>query len=250
MTTPPEDTLMHAVWAPARSLDSTEAEIAAVLARFHPRAHRPARGHRPPALRFVATSLAALFIVAAGGYTVPTTRAAMQDVLSRFGGYFSGVGGSPPPGRPLRPTDAPPPWLRTSSATGQRVIAESDGIALYMVREPGGTIAFQLDRNVGFSDSPQGWSARLRDHAIAVLGPGGGDEAGRSADGSGRRPVFGLAAGSVAGVELRYSDGTALRSGPVDGAFVLLADPHRRPRTLTAFDRAGHEIDAVTVDLW
>ena len=143
-------------FAHGRRLEPAEAEVTGALHR----AARPARHAR----RWPAVGAAAVVLLAGGGYAVPVTRAAMDDVLGAFTGYFGATAGddlADAPGRALRPSDDAPAWVRSDVVTDRRLVAEAGGRALYAVREPGGRIGFALGDGVGISDSPEGWRDQL-----------------------------------------------------------------------------------------
>lgn len=243
------DNLIRAAFAPARSLEPTDAEIAAVLDR----AARPVRrltkitgGARSPLVhrRALAVVAAASCLLLAAGYAAaPPLRAAIDDLAGTFADWADG-GSSEAPGRPLgRDEQAPSYFHDPRSVTDPRVIAEADGYKLYAAREPGAkTMQFDLgDTGVGVG----GISAEsFRDRAILVLGPGSV----ANADEKGHVPLFGVSARSVRTVELTYSAGPPLRVGGVDGGFVLLAEPDRGPREIIARDAEGREVGRALVD--
>lgn len=245
MTSFDDDTLT-AAFARGRRLEPAEAEIAGALRR----AGRPARrlGRRMTA------GAAAIVLLAGGGYAVPATRAAMDDVLGAFTGYFSAGSGeraADVPGRPLRPGDDAPAWVRSDAVTDRRLIAEAGGRALYAVREADGRIGFALGDGFGISDTPEGWRREFADHAVVVLGPEAGStdrsgiaEDARAPDLPGRA-LFGLTARSVARVELRYTEGPPTVADSPRGGFALIGDTSRAPESVVGFDAAGRELERV-----
>ncbi|MBS1884812.1 MAG: hypothetical protein JSS97_17835, partial [Actinobacteria bacterium] len=112
MVPAPDDIMMRALLAPARTLEPSEEEVASVLAKVRSRAGRPARS-RPTVdwRRPLVAALVVLLLVAAGLWSVPVTRATLEDAGASVGGVFSGwLGGdaAEAPGRPLR-SDEPAP---------------------------------------------------------------------------------------------------------------------------------------------
>jgi hypothetical protein len=111
----------------------------------------------------------------------------------------------------------PSPSRRSSRERerGGRLIAETDGIGLYVTRtesSDGSTqLNFALGTGVGLGDSVEGWRERFDEHAIVVLGPT--SVRGKPWDRRGRFPLLGVTARSVDRVELRYETGRR-RSSP------------------------------------
>lgn len=255
MVPDPDDTLMRAFLAPARALEPSEEEIANVLARVRP-ANRRSGASRPASgrLRPLAAGLAALLLVAAAIWSVPTTRAALKDAGESVGGAFSGwLGGdtADAPGRPLRsdepaPAEPTPTYLYDHQfAKEPRVIAEAGGYKLYSYIGSSGGLNFDLGAGVGFGFENIG---ELGKAPLHVLGPG----AMRHADAEGHVPLFGIAARSVKSVELAYESGPPLRVDGIDGGFVLLAEPARGPREVAALDSRGDVVgrQSVVQDDW
>lgn len=255
MVPDPDDILMRALLAPARALEPSEEEIANVLARVRPAsrrsgASRPASGR----LRPLAAALAALLLVAAAIWSVPTTRAALEDAGESVGGAFSGwLGGdaADAPGRPLRsdepaPAEPTPTYLYDhQSAKEPRVIAEAGGYKLYSYIGSSGGLNFLLGAGIGFGFENIG---QLGKAPLHVLGPG----AMRHADAEGHVPLFGIAAKEVTAVELTYASGPPLRVEDVEGGFVLLAEPSREPQEVLALDAQGEVLrrQSVVQDDW
>jgi hypothetical protein len=245
------ETLMRALLAPARALEPSEEEIANVLARVRPGAGRPARS-RPTVdwLRPMAAGLAVLLLVAAGLWSVPATRAALEGAGESVGGAFSGwLGGDSvdAPGRPLR-TDEPAPAEPTPTylydhhaAKEPRVIAEAGGYKLYSYIGSSGGLNFLLGGGVGLGFENL---AELGKAPLHVLGPG----ARHHADAEGHVALFGIVAKEVTAVELTYASGPPLHVDGVEGGFVLLAEPARGPREVVAFDSAGDVVGREAVD--
>jgi hypothetical protein len=236
MTTIPDDSLIRAAFAPARSLEPTDSEVARVLARAgasSPVRSTPRRvGRAWP--RLAAAALASLTLVAAGGYAaVPPLRAAIDDVASSFSAYVGGDD-SQAPGRPLRPGES----AASSFAPGDapRVVAEADGYKLEFVREGRDQIQFDL----GDTGVALGYAlSDLGGHSLFVLGPG----AVQNADENGHVPLFAVVSPSVRSVELDYASGPPLHVGGVRDGVVLLADPTRDPTQVVAYDARGDALE-------
>jgi hypothetical protein len=247
----PDQNLMRTLLAPARTLEPSEEEIASVLARVRPASRRSGASRRASGRhRPLAAALAALLLVAAGIWSVPATRAALEGAGASVGGVFSGwLGGesADAPGRPLR-TDEPAPAEPTPTylydhhfAKEPRVIAEAGGYKLYSYIGPSGGLNFLLGGGFGLGFEN---IAELGKAPLHVLGPG----ARRHADAEGHVALFGIAARSVTSIELTYESGPPLRVDGVDGGFVLLAEPARGPREVVALDSDGDVVGRQTVD--
>jgi hypothetical protein len=230
------DNALREAFAPLRSLEPTDAEVARVIAR----AHRPrVRVRALPRLAIAALAAAAL--VSAGYLTADPVRAAIDSVTGTFSGWLGGDS-SEAPGRPLGSDEQAPAYFRDPHHSDPRVIAEAGGYRLVAVRAADGTVDFDLgSTGVGIGQMTAG---DFRDRALFVLGPG----AVRQADAHGHVPLFGVTARSVASVELTYASGPPLRIDGIDGGFVLLAEPARRPRAVVAFDAGGREVGRAPVD--
>jgi len=250
---------------PDRLWDSTaEDMLATILAsERHPssaaraRADGAERARRHGAVRrrwgapkFALQALAALAILGATLYSVPPTRAAIEDAGESVGGVFSGwLGGdhAEAPGRPLQAAEGEPlpEYLEYLSepahAKDPRVLAEAGGYKLFSYIGSSGSLNFILGET-GFGE---GWEsaaelAAMVDGApLYVLGSG---KTWRHADPQGHVPLFGIAARSVKSVELTYESGPPLRVPGVEGGFVLLAEPARGPSEVVALDGDGKPI--------
>jgi hypothetical protein len=238
-----DERLLRAALAPARTLEPSEAEVAAVLARLEPGPPREARRPRPRAgwRRLALSALAALALLLAGFYAVPGTRAAIEDATDGVAGSFSGwLGGdsADAPGTPLRAHQEAPAYFHEGAWSKQnvhepRVIAAAGGYKLFAYIQRSGALGFDLG-NTGFGMG--GFTAHnFRHGAIEVLGPG----AMRHADADGHVPLFGISAKAVKSVQLVYGSGAPLEVSGIDGGFVLLAEPEREPREVVAYDGAG-----------
>ena len=212
-----------------------------------PGAARPRRG----APRLALQALAALVLLGTALYSVPVTRAALEDAGASVGGAFSGwLGGdsAEAPGRPLQAAEAEklPRGFEylddPHDAKEPRVIAEAGGYELYSYISPSGSLNFLfggIGVGLGYPSA-----AELGNAPLHLLDPG----ARRHADAQGHVPVFGIAARSVGSVELTYESGPPLRVSGVDGGFVLLAEPGRGPTEVVALDAEGKEIGREAID--
>jgi hypothetical protein len=241
-----EEDLMRAAFAPARSLEPSDPEIARVLARAAARPWRPFDSNDGIRWkRLAAPALAALALLGAGLYAVPATRAAIEgvaeDVADAFAGYGNG-NSADAPGRPLGSGEQAPDYFYDHDfAKDPRVIAEAGGYKLYAYIGPSGGINFDLgDTGVGMGF---GGVNEIDAGALYVLGPGSMQHA----DPQGHVPLFGLSADSVERVELVYESGPPLDVEGIDGGFVLLAEPGRGPKELVAYDAEGKVVGQKSV---
>lgn len=249
MSTHRDDDLMRAAFAPARALEPSEADVAAVIARVRTAPGRSPQPHGVGWRRLAVPGLAALALLAGGAYAVPPTRAAIDNVVGNVAGTFDGwLGGdsAQAPGRPLGASDQAPDYFHEDGQWSEnvhdpRVIAEAGGYKLYAYLSPSGVINFDLG-DTGFG---MGFDkvSEFNDQAVFVLGPGSM----RYADAQGHVPLFGVTARSVTSVELTYESGSPLRVDGIDGGFVLLAEPRRGPREVLALDADGNVVGQSSV---
>lgn len=237
-----DESLMRAAFAPARTVEPSEAEIARVIARAARPGARRSRARRANGWRRVAAAgLAALVLLVGGAFAVPASRAAIDDIARAFAGWLRGEDAAAP-GRPLGAEELAPDYFHDPSFAGDpRVIAEADGYKLYAAHLPDGSVDFDLgNTGVGLGFSADAFS----DRSLYVLGPG----AVENADERGHVPLFGVTARSVRTVALSYEHGPPLRVAGVDGGFVLLAEPDRGPHEVLAFDGEGELVGRQLVD--
>jgi hypothetical protein len=242
-----DESTLRAAFAPARALEPGEAEVAAALARAERGARR--RGIAPSWQRLVAPGLAVLAVLVATAYAVPPTRAALESVAGDVAGIFDGWAGKDSvdaPGRALRPHEPAPGYFRDGAwarrhVNDPRVIAEAGGYKLFAYRERSGSIGFDLgDTGVGMG----GYHASdFAGRALCLLGPGSMQRP----DQQGHLPWFGVASPTTRTVELTYASGPPLRLNRVKGGFVLLTEPSRGPREITAYDAAGNPLGRATL---
>lgn len=229
-----------------RPFDDLGAEFARVAAE-HERTSRRFERPRLAATPRQALALAlAVFALAAGGvYSVPPTRAAIEDITSSFAGWVAGDDEQ----APGAPADADAPsWVRAGES---RLIAKTDGVPLYVTRSKSGDdtiLSFSLgatasgkETAIAGGNTVEGWRETFDQHAVVVLGA----LPARSGD-EGRFPLMGVTARSVDRVELRYTSGPPLVVNDIDGGFVLMADATRQIREIVAFDD-GQELERTNV---
>lgn len=241
-----DEALARAAFAPVRDMEPDEDLVARVVAQAS-RRKKPSRRFAlaPARPRFALQALAALALLGATLYSVPVTRAAIEETGGSVGGIFAGwLGGdsADAPGRSLSSGEAAPEYFEHGFAKEPRVIAEAGGYKLYSYIGPSGGLNFDLG-DTGFGMGFES-AAELGDAPLYVLGPG----AMQHADSQGHVPLFGIAAQSVSTVELTYTSGPPLRVSGVDGGFVLLAEPSRGPIEVIALDARGKEIGQQLVD--
>jgi hypothetical protein len=228
-------------------LDDLGAEFARVAAdREHASRHFGFPRLVATPRRTLALALAVFALGVGGVYSVPPTRAAIEDVTSSFAGWVAGDNEQ----APGDPADADAPsWVRTD---GGRLIAKTDGVPLYVTRTKSGDdtiLSFVLgatasgqETAVAGANTVQGWREVFDQHAVVVLGalpPRSGDE-------SERFPLMGVTARSVDRIELRYASGPPLVATNVDGGFVLMADATRPIQDIVAFGD-GRELERTDV---
>lgn len=242
-----DEFLARAAFAPVRDIEPDEGLVARVVAQVS----RKKKASRRFALasvrpRFALQALMVLALVGATLYSVPATRAAIEETGGSVGDVFSGwLGGNhaDAPGTPLGSGEAAPEYLYNNySAKEPRVIGEAGGYKLYAYIGPSGGLGFDLGNTgvgMGFESA-----AELGGAPLHVLGPG----AMQHADSQGHVPLFGIAARSVSSVELTYASGPPLRVSDVNGGFVLLAEASRGPIEVIAFNASGKEVGRQLVD--
>lgn len=230
-------------------LDDLGAEFTRVAAE----AERTSR--RPPALaghpfrpglraRTLAIALGIAALLGGGAYAVPTTRAAVDGIADSFAAWVSGESDIAP-GRALEPGDNVPSFFSDSGGGEARLIAEADGVGLYVRRvdsDEGPWLEFGVGEGLVMGDTLERWRQRLGQHAVVVLGPAVFRPR-DVLDERARFPLLGLTTRDVKRVELRYSEGPPLVGDTGDGGFVLLADAWRRLRELIAYDATGRVLE-------
>lgn len=240
-----EELSVRAAFAAVREIEPSEELVAGVVADASQSKRARRRGLAPARLRVALPALAALAALAAALYSVPVTRAALEEVGGSVGGVFTGwLGGdsAKAPGRPLGADEEAPHFLYEGYyAKDPRVIAEADGYKLYAYVDSSGGLGYDLgDTGVGGGIPAD----QLGKAPLEVLGPG----AMQYPDRHGHVPLFGFAARSVRSVELTYESGPPLRVNGVEGGFVLLAEPSRLPREVVALNASGERVGSQLVD--
>lgn len=226
-------------------------DLGAELSRVAAEAERASGAASPlrAGARTLATALGVAVLLGGTAYAVPVTRAVVDDITAPLAAWVSGDEDSVP-GRAVAPSDEAPSWLTESGTDGARLIAEADGVGLYVHKVDYGRgmmLGFSLGQGRGITDTIDGWRTRLDRHAVYVLGDAifGGRRG--VLDDQGRIPLFGLTTRAVDRVELRYAEGPPLVSGIGDGGFVLLVDAWRSLREVVAYDASGRELGRADV---
>jgi hypothetical protein len=237
MTNLDDDAVLRLALMSAREAAPTDSEIRSAIERASARS----RWISWPGIPLIALTIAAL--IGIGSYAAPPTRAAIEDIYGSLASWMQGSDADAP-GRPLDPNGTAPLWVKES---GGRLIAESNGVGLYVTRTflpaRGGTeLSFALGEGTIVGDSIDGWRQRFERHAIVVLGPTPARD-GQMLDSRGRFPLLGVTARAVTKVVLRYATGTPTMADGLRGGFVLMADARRRPETVAAYDSAGRELE-------
>lgn len=239
-----DENLLRAGFAGYRDLEPTDSEVARLLRRTAPGPRPSLRLPSLPAARPAVAVAAATALLLGGAYAVPATRAAIDDltgsIASSFGAYQRGEDAQAP-GRPLGHDEAAPFYDRAFAHNSPRVIAEAGGYKLVAYLSPSGSLSFDLGETGVGMGYPS--ASELSAGAVYVLGPG----AMQHADAAGHVPLFGLAAESVASVELEYETGPPLRLDGVEDGWVLLAEPARSPQAIVARNAADEVIERKSV---
>jgi hypothetical protein len=187
---------------------------------------------------------ACAFALLGAGYAVAApVRSAIDSVAGTFSGWLGGHSAGVP-GRVLTRGDDAPAYMRDPSMEHQpRVIAANGGYELFAAHERGDVVSFDLG-NTGYGTAMALNVQFFQQHALFVLGPG----AMQYEDRHGHIPLFGITALSVRTILLTYSSGPPARIENVRGAFVLLAEPARGPKTVVALDAHNRVIAQQLVD--
>lgn len=222
-----EQGLTGTLFATAHDFVPTDDEVAAVLQR-HQRRHAA----RARLQRSLLVLLAGMVVACGSAYAIPPVRAAVDDVAGQVSSWLT-------PDTPTAPQA--PEWV---SENGGRLIAEADGVGLYVTRRdlPGGRtmLDFALGEGAGLGDTVDGWRERFADQAVVVLGPALRRSGSYVEDG--RYPLLGVTAKSVESIEARYSSGRTARFDARNGGFVALIDVERELRELVAVGTEGEPI--------
>lgn len=231
-------------------LDDLGAEFARVSADAE-RTSRTPRLHGAGArARTLPIALAIVTAIAGTACAVPASRAVVVDgIAGPFAAWIAGDDDSAP-GRPVTAGDHLPRWFRQTGGAGVRLIAETEGIGLYVQRlesDQGPTLRFSLGPGLGMAGTLESWRQKLARHTVFVLGYSLFGKGQRVLDDRGRVPLFGLTTRDAVRVELHYAEGPSLVSRAGDGGFVLLVDAWRRMREIVVYDATGRTLGRVDV---
>jgi hypothetical protein len=149
-------------------LDDLGAEFVRVAAEAERTSRRPsAQPGRPLQsglrARTLAIALGIAALIGGGTYAVPATRAAVDGIADSFAGWVSGDSDTAP-GRALEPGDNVPSWFSDSEGGEARLIAEADGVGLYVRRadsDEGPLLEIGLGEGVAMADTLEGWRQLL-----------------------------------------------------------------------------------------
>ncbi len=237
MTSPHGDQVLRKSMESARYLQASGADVDQIMARLD----EPQLSRRIASKFNTPAAWLATLAAVAGLMFVPAVRAGVADLADGFAGYFSGGNSADAPGRALTGSDQLPRWLTSGGRTDQRLIAEAGGHQLLIVRQRNGEITFSLGNAVGITDSTRGWTRQFADSSAVILGPG------PRLDANGVVPFYGLTAGAVASIEIRYERGPPSPAESDQGGFVALVEPGRSPVELAALDANGGVVEIVDV---
>jgi hypothetical protein len=232
-----------------RLLDDLGAEFARVSADAERASRNPRVLRAGVRARTLPVALATIAMLAGTAYAVPVTRGVVDDIAGPLAAWVSG-GDDSAPGRPVAAGDNTPMWFQESDSAGVRVIAEAEGVGLYVQRfesDRGPMLRVSLGQARGMSGTLADWRQELDQHTVFVLGDSLFGSGQGVIDDRGRVPFFGLTTRDVTRVELRYADGSTLLSDNGDGGFVLLVDAWRSMREIVAYDATGQVLGRVDV---
>lgn len=231
-----------------RLLDDLGAEFARVAVEAESRSRTSPGSPRPLLRRARTVALAAGLTVMLGGtaYAVPATRGAVDSVADSLAGWVQGDRDDVP-GRALEPGDNAPAWFREGPGEA-RVIAEADGVGLYVRRtdsDRGPVLELGIGSGMVMGSTLDEWRERLGEQAVFVLHGPAAFGPRDLLDERGRFPLLGVTTRDVERVELRYAEGPPLLADNGDGGFVLLADAWRPLGELVAYDGTGRVIERI-----
>lgn len=188
----------------------------------------------------LAVVFAVVLAIAAGTYAVPATHAAIGDVYGAFSDWVAGDDGAAP-GRALAPGEDLPAWVATQDGE-KRVLAQAGGEKLVALRQ-GDKLTLAL-ADFGTTGTVPDLLRSLARQPIMLVGPGR-----FIPDGShSRRPLFGLTSSSVKQIRFNYADGgPSVSVDDLSGAFGILIETNRRPRSLTAYDENGNLVSRLAL---
>lgn len=234
------ETILHDGLAATRRLEASESDLRQIRARVS--AKSASRKHpirRRPAV------WAACGALTVGALAVSPAGAAISDVASNFAGYFSGEeGGSP--GQGVTSSEVPPGWLSNPGTDDRRILAKSASgeYELFVARERDGQIITFAYNGAQWTGSQASWEENLASEPIFVLGAPDT----KQAEATGRRPIFGIAAGNVKNVEAVYANGDRVAADASGGGFVLVLDRERTLFRVTALDSDSREVGSLPGD--
>jgi hypothetical protein len=232
-----------------RLLDDLGAELARVSADAERASRKPRLLRAGARARTLPIALATVAALAGTAYAVPATRAVVDDITGPFAAWVAG-GDDSAPGRPVEAGDHMPPWSRESGGADVRLIAETEGVGLYVQRidsDQGPALRFALGQGLAITSTLDDWRQRLDRHTVFILGDSLFANGQGVLDDRGRVPLFGLSTRDVVRVELHYADGPPLVSRAGDGGFVLLVDAWRPLREIVAYGTAGEVLGRADV---
>lgn len=219
-----------------------------LLAEASPIASARVRRSRWASRRGLAIIAAVLVVPAA----VAVASGLRGDVADNLGGFLTGSDSTHEIGRPVKPSDDPPGWMKENDIADRVVIASSGSHHLFAARDDEGHVSFSLDGTIT-TESGGGANPFINQfHGESIIplyaAPGGADS---------QVTIAGLVAADVATVELRYDSGPS-DEYTVDGSgFIFSADlgkaeseggvllVDRRPVEIRAFGADGELLQTV-----
>jgi hypothetical protein len=193
-------------------------------------------------------ALAATAVLAITGTALATGVISGSPLSNTFSGLLGGSSGGAP-GHQL------PSWLKTgmnnpatSPGGTQRVIAENEGIRVFVERDPAEDgqpvhFIFSIGDYIGRGGPATEWLNAFAHHYVDPIGMTTNQVLQPPQLGHDRNALFGAAAANVAKVVLTYGGGGSVSTTGVDGGFLLLPDAHRKLDQLIAYDSSGHELE-------
>lgn len=223
-----DDALRHHL-AVDRHLEAEEADIQEV--------RRRTRRKFSSNVRIRSAGWLTVALVGAGGLMVSPAGAALSDVASNFAGYLSGQDESAP-GTFVSAEDMPSGFgIADGDIQQRRLLAQAGDYRLYSARDDDGTTRFAFNGAQWMADESS-WDDLLSEAPIFLLGA----PMTQDAEATGQRPMFGLAAGDVDHVVVRYEDGAEVTADASSGAFVLVLRTDAELRQIVAIDAGSTEL--------
>lgn len=196
------------------------------------------RGKLGAVTRFAA-AVGVIAAVAGGTFTVPVTRAAIDDVYDAFSSWFS-TDDATAPGRAVVPGEHLPAWIAAEDGD-KRILARAGGDEFVAIRHGDKLTLATPDYGTTGTIDDLRQSLDGQHITIAALGrfvPNGRHDT---------RALFGLVSRSITRVEFDYADGGPSVSADARvGAFGIVIETNRRPRSLSGYDRAGELVARLT----